>query len=261
MKKRLVFTLLYEKGHFVLSRNFRTQKIGGVQWLVSHYNFAKSAQFIDELILINVSGDPAFDEPFRETLSEVASGIFVPIAAGGGITKVEDATKLFNSGADKVIVNQAIFTHPSLVIELAKKFGQQSVVGSVDVSYAGGNLEVFTHKASQMQPVDRLCALISQEHLGELYVNSIDRDGTGQGMDSRIAEMLCDTSQIPVILAGGAGKPEHLVEAIKSPHVDAVATANLLNFVGDGLRKSREAIVNSGVDLANWNYSANLANG
>lgn len=260
MKKRLIFTLLYESGHFVLSRNFRTQKIGDVQWLISHYNFSKSARFIDELVLINVSRDPSFDDAFRETLSEVASGVFVPIAAGGGIRKIEDATSLFNSGADKVIVNQAIFTQPSLVIELSKRFGQQSVVGSIDVSYTGTNLEVLTHKASQAQQLDRLTALVSQEHLGELYLNSIDRDGTGQGMDPRIAEIISHTAQIPMILAGGAGKPEHLLEAIRSPHVDAVATANLLNFVGDGLRKSREAIVKSGVELAQWDYGASSAN-
>ena len=61
MKKRLIFTLLYEKGSFVLSRNFRTQKIGDVRWLGSHYNFEKASRFIDELILINISGDPSFD--------------------------------------------------------------------------------------------------------------------------------------------------------------------------------------------------------
>jgi cyclase len=71
-------------------------------------------------------------------------------------------------------------------------------------------------------------------------------------MDPGIAEILDNSFQVPLILAGGAGKPEHLLNAIALPYVNAVATANLLNFVGDGLRKTRESIVNSGVELAQW---------
>ena len=252
MKKRIIFTLLYERGSFVLSRNFRTQKIGDVQWLGSHYNFAKAARFIDELILINVSGDPSFDGHFRATLSEVASGVFVPVAAGGGIRTIDDAISLFNFGADKILVNQAIFKDPDLVTKLSQKFGQQSVVGSVDVRRKGGDFQVFTNKGAQAQPVDYLGELISQGHLGEVYLNSIDRDGTGQGMDSGIVEILDNSFQVPLILAGGAGRPEHLLDAIRSPSVNGVATANLLNFIGEGLRKTRESIASAGVELAQW---------
>jgi len=252
MKKRLVFTLLYEKGSFVLSRNFRTQKIGDVRWLGSHYNFEKTARFIDELILINVSSDRSFDQHFRETLSEVVSGVFVPVSAGGGIRTIDDATSLFKSGADKILVNSAIFEAPDLVSALSQRFGQQAVVGSVDVRRNGDDFQVYTERATKVQPADRLGELVTQGHLGELYLNSIDQDGTGQGMDPGIAGVLNNPFQVPLILAGGAGKPEHLLSAITLPYVQAVATANLLNFVGDGLRKTRESIVNAGVELAQW---------
>jgi len=252
MKKRLIFTLLYEKGSFVLSRNFRTQKIGDARWLGSHYNFEKAARFIDELILINVSRDRSFDEHFRETLSEVVSGVFVPVAAGGGVRTIDDATSLFKFGADKILVNRAIFEDPDLVSTLSQRFGQQALVGSVDVRRAGSDFQVYTDKGTQVQPADRVGELVSQGHLGELYLNSIDRDGTGQGMDPGIAGILDNSFQVPLILAGGAGKPEHLLNAITLPYVNAVATANLLNFIGDGLRKTRESIVNAGVELAQW---------
>jgi len=252
MKKRLIFTLLYERGSFVLSRNFRTQKIGDIDWLESNYNFEKVARHIDELVLINVSRDPTFDSDFRQTLSTLLSGVFVPVTAGGGIRSLEDAESLFVSGADKILLNRALHHNPDLVAALAKKYGQQAIVGSLDIRRHAGGPVIVSDKATAAEPGDVFENLVSQGSVGEIYLNSVDQDGTGQGMDLTTLEVMGDSSPIPIILAGGAGKPAHLAEAIASPRVNAVATANLLNFVGDGLRKTREAIRESGIDLARW---------
>lgn len=253
MKKRLIFTLLYEKGSFVLSRNFRTQKIGDINWLHKNYNFAKVASHIDELIVINVSPDPESDDHFRSTLTDLLSGVFVPMTAGGRVRSLRDAESLFIAGADKILVNYAIHHDVGLVAALAEKFGQQAVVGSLDVRVIDGTHHVFSHKGSVPEPLKHYHALLDAGHIGEVYLNSIDRDGTGTGMDLSSLSVLGDSSPIPVILAGGAGKPAHLSEAIAFQGVNAVATANLLNFVGDGLRKTRVAIRNAGIDLAQWN--------
>ena len=252
MKKRLIFTLLYEKGSFVLSRNFRTQKIGDIQWLNRNYNFAKVASHIDELIVVNVSRDPDFDEHFRSTLSELLAGVFVPLTAGGGVRTLADAEHLFAAGADKILLNSAVHDNVDLVSALAEKYGQQAVVGSLDVREMDGAFHVFSDKGSVPRPLGNYHALVGAGRIGEVYLNSIDRDGTGNGMDLSSLSVLGGSSTIPVILAGGAGKPAHLAEAIASPLVNAVATANLLNFVGDGLRKARLAIREAGVDLAHW---------
>lgn len=252
MKKRLIFTLLYEKGSFVLSRNFRTQKIGDVQWLHNNYNFAKVAPHIDELVLIDVSRDPTFSDHFRSTLSELLSGVFVPLTAGGGVRNLSDAESLFAAGADKILFNRAIHHDPSLVVALADKYGQQAVVASLDVRNIDGHPQIFGDKGTTPESSDSYRRLVGEGHIGEVYLNSIDRDGTGNGMDVNITGVLGGSSKIPVILAGGAGKPTHLAEALSFPEVNAVATANLLNFVGDGLRKAREAIRHSGIDLARW---------
>ena len=252
MKKRLIFTLLYEKGSFVLSRNFRTQKVGDINWLHKNYNFAKVTTHIDELIVINISRDPGFDDHFRSTLSELLSGVFVPMTAGGGVRSLRNAEGLFAAGADKILLNWAIHHDADLVGSLAEKYGQQAVVGSLDVRVIDGAHHVFSDKGSAPEPLEAHQGVIDAGHIGEVYLNSIDRDGTGNGMDVSSVAVLGDSSPIPVILAGGAGKPEHLSEAIASPAVNAVATANLLNFVGDGLRKTRVAIRNAGIDLAHW---------
>jgi cyclase len=252
MKKRLIFTLLYERGSFVLSRNFRTQRIGDIHWLNSNYNFAKVAQHIDELILINISRDPGFDEHFQATLSTLLEGVFAPVTAGGGITSHAQAEKLFASGADKILLNSAVHRDPSLVASLAMTYGQQAVVGAADVRRANGKLEIVGDRATTVESVAGFEMLVSQGHIGEVYLNSVGQDGTGQGLDLGILGVMGGLSPVPVILAGGAGKPAHLSEAIASPLVSAVATANLLNFVGDGLKKTREAIRAAGIDLARW---------
>lgn len=252
MKKRLIFTLLYEKGSFVLSRNFRTQKIGDIAWLQKNYDFAKVASHIDELIVINISRDAEFDTHFRFTLSELLAGVFVPVTAGGGVRRLSDAEGLFAAGADKILLNHALHHNVDLVASLAQKYGQQAVVGSLDVRRRNGRYHIFSNKGAEQQPSDNYYRVVGEGHIGEVYLNSIDQDGTGNGMDLESLSVLGAPSPIPVILAGGAGKPAHLAEAASSPVVNAVATANLLNFVGDGLRKARGAISAAGIDLAQW---------
>lgn len=252
MKKRLIFTLLYESGNFVLSRNFRTQRIGNIEWLKTNYDFARVARYVDELVLINVSQNREYDEHFRETLSQLLEGVFAPVTVGGGIQTLMDAETLFGSGADKILLNNAIHDNPTLIEELATRYGQQAVVGSLDIRTDQGTHFIMKNKASTPGTTKNLQKLLLDGNIGELYVNSVNKDGTGQGMDPSIVDVVPSKSPVPIILAGGAGKPAHLAEAILTPRVNAVATANLLNFVGDGLQRAREEIRMAGVNLAQW---------
>ena len=93
---------------------------------------------------------------------------------------------------------------------------------------------------------------ISRDSVGELYVNSMDRDGTGQGFDLNILDLLPRSLKKPVILAGGAGNANHLLVGLRDARVDAVATANLFNFVGNGLKEARQSLVSNGIVLPMW---------
>jgi len=150
------------------------------------------------------------------------------------------------------LLNKAIHEDPTLIEELASKYGQQAVVGSLDIRTDQGTHLVMTNKASTPGSTESLQKLLLDGYIGELYVNSVNKDGTGQGMDPSIVDVVPSMSSVPIILAGGAGKPAHLAEAIATPRVNAVATANLLNFVGDGLQKARAEMRMAGVDLAHW---------
>lgn len=261
LKKRLIFTLLYDNGSFVLSRNFRLQKVGTIDWLQKNYDFSHIAFYIDELIVLNVSRVERDIDRFSEALKVLAKGCFAPIAAGGGVCKLSDARKLLRSGADKVVVNSVLFDDPQFVSTLAQEFGQQCVVGAIDVKReVDRTYHVYTNNGSCQifEPVTNLLEQLPEKSVGELYLNSINQDGTGQGYDIGLLELIPQQLNLPTILAGGAGHSQHLIAGLLDERVSAVATAHLFNFVGDGLKKARESIRWRGVDLANWTSLSEL---
>ena len=241
----------------MLSRNFRLQKVGDFNWLKKHYNFEKIAFSIDELIILDVSRNNRDIVKFSNVVKEVISNVFIPVSVGGGIRDLNDADLLLKSGADKIVLNSSLNNNNSLVKELVKKYGSQFIVGSVDYKTEDNNNVVFIKNGSEKVEMDftKYLMYINSLNIGEVYLNSIDRDGTGQGFDLLNLKNILNKIKCPLIIAGGAGNENHLIEALKSPHVDAVATANLFNFIGDSLPKSRQKILLNDVKLANWHQT------
>lgn len=255
LKKRLIFTLLYNQGQFMLSRNFRLQKVGNLKWLKTNYNFSHISFSIDELIVLDVTRDERDTEAFCDALEALTEGCFVPIAAGGGIRTIEHARTLLRSGADKVVVNSALYDNSSLISELASEFGRQCVVASMDIKRSSdGVYQVMAECGSKCLegPATQWIERVTNDAVGELYLNSIDRDGTGQGYDLQLLDLLPPEMPKPVILAGGVGNAVHLAAGLADPRVDAVATAHLFNFVGDGLKQARHSLIAGGVELPVW---------
>ena len=257
LKKRLIFTLLHVDGYFYLSRNFRLQKVGDVRWLKRNYNFSQVAFSIDELVILDVSRHSRDFDQFCQVIEIISEDVFVPIAAGGGIRSLEHVQKLIKSGADKVVLNTLLFENKKVVAQIAQQFGKQSIVGSVDCKYSEElqRLELFVENGCRRLDLsyeEALTQLLKQP-VGELYLNSIDRDGTGFGYDAHLLENLPENLQIPLIIAGGAGKAVHLAQGLAYSEVDAVATAHLFNFIGDGLKNARTELIKDGHKLAVWN--------
>ena len=228
-KKRLIFTLLYDSGS------------------------------IDELIVLDVSRSPRNRDKFSEVLKILTNDCFAPIAAGGGINSVADATKLLRSGADKIVVNSALHSNKRLISELAREFGRQCIIASVDCKQLDGNFYIATNNGSNLTDLTLTNFLeqCSDLAIGEICINSIDRDGTGNGFQIELLNCLPELFEIPVIISGGVGNYSHLAEGLNDARVDAVATANLLNFMGDGLGSARAQLVNLGIDLPNFNLITN----
>jgi imidazole glycerol-phosphate synthase subunit HisF len=256
LKKRVIFTLLYHDGEFMLSRNFRLQKVGSLKWLQSNYNFSHISCSIDELVVLNVSRGQKKSEDFCAALKEISEGCFIPIAAGGGVRTIELARNLLRSGADKVVVNSALYEKKGFIQDLSSEFGQQCLVASMDVKYSSeGDFRVWSDCGRVCQPdsAAHWIEYVSEAAVGEIYLNSIDKDGTGQGYDFRLLDLLPSNLSKPIILAGGVGNASHLYSGLLEPRVDAVATAHLFNFVGDGLKQARQSIICNGINLPVWN--------
>ena len=149
-KKRLIFTLLYDSGSFMLSRNFRLQKVGDINWLEKNYGFSNVGFSIDELIVLDVSRNERNRDEFSEVLKTLTNDCFAPIAAGGGINSVADATKLLRSGADKIVVNSSLHNNRKLISELAQEFGRQCIIASVDCKQIEGKFYIATNNGSNV---------------------------------------------------------------------------------------------------------------
>ncbi|MDX4039813.1 HisA/HisF-related TIM barrel protein [Aliarcobacter skirrowii] len=254
LRKRIIFTLIYENSKFNQSRNFRLQKVGDINWLEKNYKFKDIAFSLDELIVLNASKKEKNLENFAQVLQKLVDDVFIPIAAGGGIRSLKDAKLLFNSGADKLVLNSTLYDNPDFVKEIVRQYGSQSVVASVDYKIIDGLKVVFINdgiKAIDMSLEDYI-KYIQYLGVGELYLNSIDKDGTGFGYDLDTIDELSNSVNIPLIIAGGAGNESHLLEGLKRKNVDAVATANLFNFIGNGLPNTRKKIIEENLNIARW---------
>jgi cyclase len=257
LRKRIVFTLLYDDGYFMLSRNFRLQRVGNVEWLFRNYRFEETSGFIDELIVLDVTRGERNHVEFSQTLKSIARHCFIPIAAGGGVRSVTDAKKLLLAGADKIVVNTLLLGNLDLVRELTVELGQQCIVGSIDAKkHCDGSYRVFnigeSGTSSNLNVTAVLSRLAGEQVIGELYLNSVDSDGTAQGFDFALLDLVPKGWPVPIILSGGAGNVVHLSNGLSDPRVSAVATAHLHNFVGNGLQDARVMLIQEGVDLATW---------
>tara|TARA_B110000879_G_C11181039_1_gene518324 strand:- start:823 stop:1590 length:768 start_codon:yes stop_codon:yes gene_type:complete len=254
LRNRLIFALIYNDGVFTQSRNFRLQNVGDVNWLEKNYKIQDLSFSIDELIIIDATKDKKNITTFTNVVKQIASKVFIPVAAGGGIRCVEDAELLFRSGADKIILNSALYENPKLIKDLSEKYGGQSIIGSIDYRKINKELKVFIKDGTTEidSNLNEYLLDIGSIGVGEVILNSINQDGTGFGFDIETADFYAKKNSLPIILMGGAGNSQHLKVGLSIEGVSAVATANLFNFIGDGLPNARTELINEGCNLAKW---------
>ena len=258
-KKRIIFALLYANKSFHLSRNFRLQKVGDINWLKKNYDFSKILLAIDELIVMNVDRNNKDIKEFSNCIKSLSANCFIPITAGGGIKNTNEAKLLLRSGADKILLNTSAFNNRKLISELARIFGSQSIIIAVDTKLVDDKYVVFFNNGSlkSSYTLKKYLNDICKSEAGEIYLNSMDRDGTGQGLDFKILKCFNSLSK-PLIFSGGVGKKEHFEEGLKNKKIDAISSANLLNFVGDGLIQARDYLLKKKIDIPSWKYTFNL---
>ena len=254
LRKRVIFSLIYSNEFFMQSRNFNLQKVGDITWLEQNYKFRDIAGYLDELVILNANKAEKNKQSFLKVVSRLVEGVFIPVAAGGGIDSIKDAEALFKSGADKVIINTSIYHNPNIVKEIILKYGSQSIIASVDYKIENQKIVLYSKNGlcKENITIEDYIKLVHKLNVGEIYFNSIDKDGTGFGYDIDLINAYAAKFSMPLIVAGGAGNELHLEEALQIENVAAVATANLFNFMGNGLPNARKYLLEKNVNLARW---------
>lgn len=239
LRTRVIPCLLMKNNGLVKTINFSNPK-----YLGDPINTVKifNEKEVDELILLDINGFHNAEPNFK-MISEVASECFMPLCYGGGIKKLEDVKKLFNLGVEKVAINTSAAENPKLIEETAKVFGNQSIVVSIDVKKNfWGKYEVYTHNGKKNTKLDPVQYAVQMESLGagEIFLNSIDKDGTMKGYDIKLIQKITSAVTIPVIACGGAGNLNHFSEAIKDGGASAVSAGSYFVFQG----KHRAVLIN-----------------
>jgi cyclase len=193
----------------------------------------------DELIFLDITATRESRTPPLDLIQKISDEAFMPVAVGGGIRTIPTITALLQAGVEKVIINTAAVESPGLIAEASHIFGASTIVAAMDVKRTLlGKYEVFTRagtKSTGLDPVKHARNMEAQG-AGELFVNSIDRDGTMEGYDLDLIRQVADSVTIPVIASGGAGSLRDLSRAIHEGHATAASAGSL--FVYHGRRRA-----------------------
>lgn len=232
LKTRIIPCLLLKGQGLVKTVKFRNPKyVGDPINAVKIFNEKE----VDELVLLDIDASVEGKRPQIKLISEIASECFMPLSYGGGLRNLEDLRAIFNLGVEKVVINSYAVENPRFVQEASKRYGNQSIVVAIDVEKnSSGKHEIFTLGGKKKTKLDPVAHAKEMEKLGagEIFLNSIDRDGTMEGYDIELIKKVTESVSIPVIACGGAGKIEDFVEAVRKGGASAVAAGSMFVFHG-----------------------------
>jgi cyclase len=247
--KRVIPCLDVDKGRVVKGTNFvGLRDAGDPVELAERYD----AEGADELVFLDITASHEERDTIVRLARSTADNVFIPFTIGGGIRSSEDAQAVLDAGADKVSVNSAAVRRPELVEELADTFGAQCVVLAIDAKRTPeGGFEVFLNGGRVATGKDAVewAREGAERGAGEILLTSMDRDGTKDGYDIELTRAVADAVDIPVIASGGAGKLEHLSEAIASAHADAVLCASIFHYGEYRVREAKEHLHAAGIPV------------
>jgi imidazole glycerol-phosphate synthase subunit HisF len=239
LKKRLIAVLTFEGGILTRTKKFTPD----YRYTQTQVGF----EGIDEIVMLDVSRTDRDRSLFLETAMSIADKCYAPTTIGGGIRSVEDANMMFRSyGADKISINTGAINDPSLITEMADKYGSQSVVVSVDVL----DDEVVTdcgRRSTGLSAVEWVKEAVDRG-AGEILLTSINRDGSLMGYDLPLCEKVANCVPVPTLIHGGAGSWKHLVEGIEAG-ASGVCTQNIYHFTESSIKAAKAFMNENGVPV------------
>jgi len=248
LSKRIIPCLDVRDGQVVKGVNFVNLIEAGDPVRHARYYDSEGA---DELTYLDITASHEERDIFYNIVSRTAEAVFMPLTVGGGIRSLEDIRALLLAGADKVSINTAAISHPDLVAEASRKFGNQCIVVAVDAKWQGGHYEIFTHGGRNATGIEAIswCEKMAEAGAGEILLTSMDRDGTQKGYDIRLTRQVADAVSIPVIASGGVGTLAHLYEGIAEGGADAVLAASIFHFRTYTIREAKTYLKERGIPV------------
>jgi cyclase len=229
LTKRIIPCLDIKNGRTVKGVNFIDLKDAGDPVALAKLYAENGA---DELVFLDISATVEGRKTIFELVLQVAEQINIPFTVGGGITSIDDVAKLLKCGADKVSLNSSVIKRPDLINELAAKFGSQCIVVAIDAKLIDG--EWMVHLAGGRIPTKwnlfHWAKEAENRGAGEILFTSMNNDGTKKGFANNALKKLSEELNIPIIASGGAGNPQHFIDAFQKGKADAALAASVFHF-------------------------------
>ena len=206
----------------------------------------------DEICFLDITASNENRDTIIDIVRKTAKECFVPLTVGGGVRTIQNITDLLLAGADKVSINTAAVKNVEFVKEASKKFGTQCMVVAVDAKQTSkGKWEIFTHGGRENTGIDAInfSKQAEENGAGEILLTSMDKDGTKCGYDLELLNKITSSVNIPVIASGGAGKLEHLYEAIQTGGASAVLAASIFHYGEFTIKETKEYLKSKNVPI------------
>jgi cyclase len=246
LRKRVIPCLLLKNGRMVKGKQFTNYRDTGNPVTAARiYN----AQSVDELLFIDIEASKEERTALLHVIEEVSKELFIPFCVGGGIRDIDTIRMLLRAGADKVSICSAAFEDHHFIRQAVKIFGSQCIVVCIDFKKIGDEYIVYTHsgiKETSKNVIDYVNEL-NELNVGEIMLNSIDRDGMMVGYELEILKKVVEMTNIPVIALGGVGKLADFADAFTIAGVSAVSAASIFHFTDQSPIKANFFLKTNGV--------------
>jgi cyclase len=248
LKTRIIPVLLWNNNSLIKGKNFNSwRRVSSLIPSVKIYN----SRDVDELIFLDISATNNNRIPDEYLIKQLASECSVPLTVGGGITELYQVEHLLASGADTISSNPSAFYKENLVSKIAKKFGSQCVVVSIDVRKIENKYFCYSNSGNKRQSIEPVqwARNLQDMGCGEILLTSIDKEGEMKGYDLDISNQISNAINIPVIACGGAGNYDHMFDVISMTKVSAVAASSIFHFTELTPTGAKEHLMKKGINV------------
>jgi len=246
LAKRIIPCLDVKDGRVVKGVNFvGLRDAGDPVEIAKRYDTEQA----DELVFLDITASHEKRGIMLSVVSRTAEQVFMPLTVGGGIRSIEDIRELLRAGADKISMNTAAVEDPEIIASSSDRFGSQCIVIAIDAKRTRIGFEVYVHGGRTPTGIDAIgwAERVNELGAGEILLTSMDYDGTQEGYDIELTRMVSERVSIPVIASGGAGKLEHLYEALTEGKADAVLAASIFHYQTYTIKEAKQDLRSRGV--------------